>query len=305
MIKLKDLLTEKKVYVALVMNKGAQSSMGKKQVSKYAKQGYVGGILQANADRMFKSEVGRNLSKPAADKLKVQKHWNQKGLKGSKNPTGRQRQYIDGISGEITAPNNAVEWFRDGQVIKATNRLDLVVASSSSKLDGILKSTYGMIKEGKLTETSAYKTATRNELAMYITQLSNTINGTKDRKMLQYLKSTKKEVEKELKSRKKDEGKLTEKIDMTINNWDLWKQEKSWLTYNKATDSGKTVLVVLKKDKKIHYVWQAATPNFIRATDLEGKKWFTIKPGSVYQVVQLPHSGYVNKHPELKKYGFR
>ena len=98
---------------------------------------------------------------------------------------------------------------------------------------------------------------------------------------------------------------LNEKIDMTINNWDLWKQEKSWLTYNKATDRGKTVLVVLKKDKKKHYVWQTATPNFIRATDLEGKKWFTIKPGSVYQVVELPHTGYLSKHPKLKKYGFR
>ena len=58
--------------------------------------------------------------------------------------------------------------------------------------------------EGKLTEASAYTTATRNELAMYITQLSNTINGTKDRKMLQYLKKTKKEVSDELKSRKKN-----------------------------------------------------------------------------------------------------
>ena len=47
--------------------------------------------------------------------------------------------------------------------------------------------------EEKLIE--AYKTATRNELAMYISQLSNTINGTKDKKMLQYLKKTKKEVE--------------------------------------------------------------------------------------------------------------
>jgi hypothetical protein len=144
MIKLKDILLEKKVYVALVMNKGAQTAMGRKEVSRFARQGNVGGMLQANADRMFKSEVGRNLSKPAADKLKVQKHWNQKGLRGSKNPAGRQRQYIDGISGEITAPDNAVEWFKDGQVIKATNRLDLVIASSSSKLDGILKSKYGM-----------------------------------------------------------------------------------------------------------------------------------------------------------------
>ena len=63
-----------------------------------------------------------------------------------------------------------------------------------------------------LTEASPYKTASRNELALYISQLSNTIKGTKDRKMLNMLKKDKKEVEKELKSRKTNEGKLTEGI---------------------------------------------------------------------------------------------
>ena len=61
-----------------------------------------------------------------------------------------------------------------------------------------------MIREeiNSINEVSAYKTATNNELAMYISQLSNTINGTKDKKMLQFLKKTKKEVSGELKSRK-------------------------------------------------------------------------------------------------------
>jgi len=90
-----------------------------------------------------------------------------------------------------------------------------------------------------------------------------------------------------------DEGKVDEMIDMTIANPDMWKQEKLWKQYNKAVEvGGKTVFVILKKDKKKHYVWQAATPNFIRVTDLKGKKSFTIKPKDVYQVVQLPHSGY-------------
>ena len=66
--------------------------------------------------------------------------------------------------------------------------------------------------ESKITESSAYKTASRNELAMYISQLSTTIKGTKDRKMLNLLKKTKKEVEKELKSRKTNESKLNEDL---------------------------------------------------------------------------------------------
>ena len=79
---------------------------------------------------------------------------------------------------------------------------------------GIWNPTSGLTMEGKLreiireeinsiNEESAYKTATNNELAMYLTQLSNTINGTKDKKMLKLLKRTKKEVGDELSSRKK------------------------------------------------------------------------------------------------------
>tara|TARA_Y100000034_G_scaffold54369_1_gene66626 strand:+ start:46 stop:585 length:540 start_codon:yes stop_codon:yes gene_type:complete len=97
---------------------------------------------------------------------------------------------------------------------KSVHKLAKIVRTMSGK--------HGMgwsFTEGKLKEASAYKTATRNELAMYITQLSNTINGTKDRKMLMYLKKTKKEVSDELKSRKKkDEGKLTETTNAILPN---------------------------------------------------------------------------------------
>ncbi len=99
--------------------------------------------------------------------------------------------------------------------------------------------------------------------------------------------------------------KLKELIDQTIANSGLWKQEKHWEKFNKATNKGKDVLVVLKKDKKKHYVWQIGTSSSIQITDLEGKKYKTIKPKDVHQVVELPHTGYVNKHPELKKMGFR
>ena len=96
-----------------------------------------------------------------------------------------------------------------------------------------------------------------------------------------------------------------ELIDQTLANTKLWKQEKHWNQFNKATDKGKDVLVVLKKDKKKHYVWQRGTSSSISITDLDGKKHMTIKPVDVHQVVELPHTGYVSKHPELKKYGFR
>jgi hypothetical protein len=89
-----------------------------------------------------------------------------------------------------------------------------------------------------------------------------------------------------------DEGKVDERIDMTINNLDMWKREKKWNRYNKATDAGKTVFVKLLKDKKTHYIWKVATASSIKVTDLAGKKQFSIKPKDVYEVVELPHSGY-------------
>ena len=99
--------------------------------------------------------------------------------------------------------------------------------------------------------------------------------------------------------------KLKELIDMTIANPGLYKQEKPWKKFNKATDKGKDVLVVLKKDKKKHYVYQRGSASSIQITDLDGKKFMNVKPTDIEQIVELPHTGYVSKHPELKKYGFR
>ena len=92
---------------------------------------------------------------------------------------------------------------------------------------------------------------------------------------------------------------------MTIANPGLYKQEKPWKKYNKATDKGKDVLVVLKKDKKKHYVYQRGSASSFQITDLDGKKFMNVKPTEIEQIIELPHTGYVSKHPELKKYGFR
>tara|TARA_Y100000034_G_C6603909_1_gene262778 strand:+ start:56 stop:490 length:435 start_codon:yes stop_codon:yes gene_type:complete len=143
MIKLKDLLNES-VFVALALNRGRASTQ--RSVSRFDKAGMVGGILQANADRMFKSEVSRNISPAAASKLKVLSHHGQAGLRGSKKTAKRSaRQYVDAVSGEIKAPDNAVEWFKDGQIIKTTKTLDLIFSKSRSGLKNILKKKYKIV----------------------------------------------------------------------------------------------------------------------------------------------------------------
>ena len=60
--------------------------------------------------------------------------------------------------------------------------------------------------------------------------------------------------------------KLMELIDQTIANPKLYKQEKPRKRFNDAADKGKDVLVVLKKDKKKHYVWQRGTSSSISIT---------------------------------------
>ena len=96
-----------------------------------------------------------------------------------------------------------------------------------------------------------------------------------------------------------------ELIDKTIANQTLYKQNKPWKKYNKSTDKGKDVLVVLKKDKKKHFVYQRGSASSIQITDLDGKKSTNVKQTDIHQIVELPQLGYVNKHPELKKYGFK
>ena len=99
--------------------------------------------------------------------------------------------------------------------------------------------------------------------------------------------------------------KLMELIDQTISNRGLYKQEKPWEKFNDAADKGKDVLVVLKKDKKKHYIYMHGNSDIIMTKNLDSNKVLNVKPREVHQIVLLPHSGYVRKHPELKKYGFR
>ena len=146
--------------------------------------------------------------------------------------------------------------FEPGQFVQLMGKKGMVKLDKKSvhKLAKIVRQLSGkkgmgwsFTMEGKLTESSPYKTASRNELAMYISQLSTTIKNTKDRKMLNMLKKDKKEVEKELKSRKTNEG----NIGITT------KKGKSIELTHKT--SGKEIVVqntpsVLKKYKKLGYL---------------------------------------------------
>ena len=132
------------IYVALVSKTGRQFT-GKQPRFNPRNLGHPG-LLVTTADKIFKSEVGRNLSQKLANKLKITKRYNQKGLQGSKKTADRgTRQYIDAIGGVIKS--KMVPEIPNGRTMPVTKRLDLVFANSQSQLDNVLKGKYKVVKE--------------------------------------------------------------------------------------------------------------------------------------------------------------
>ena len=132
------------IYVALVSKTGRQFT-GKQPRFNPRNLGHPG-LLVTTADKIFKSEVGRNLSQKLASKLKITKRYNQKGLQGSKKTADRgTRQYIDAIGGVIKS--KMVPEIPNGRTMPVTKRLDLVFANSQSQLDNVLKGKYKVVKE--------------------------------------------------------------------------------------------------------------------------------------------------------------
>ena len=147
MIKLKSLLLNEALFVALVLKRPKGDKFQSKIKTGMRNKPVTSGILQANAKRIFTSEVSRNVHPEAGVNLKILTQYGQAGLKGSKNPKGRKRQFIDAISGEIKKADDKLNYhIKDGHVINATKNLDLVFSNNKSKLDKILKSKYGVVK---------------------------------------------------------------------------------------------------------------------------------------------------------------
>jgi hypothetical protein len=223
MIKLKDILLEKTVKLSTMKD----ANFGSDFVQLMGKKGYV------------------KLDKKSVHKLaKIVRQLHGKGS------SGMGWSFTMG-EGKLTEDFKNNEW--EVYVADEKGREKIVKVAKSKRAGVILYNKLintdkyhevGMrvIKEGKLTESSPYKTASRNELAMYISQLSTTIKNTKDRKMLNMLKKDKKEVEKELKSRKRNEGKLTEAETMKLS--DVWKDYVKKYGKNKAAEKLMDILTM-------------------------------------------------------------
>lgn len=80
-----------------------------------------------------------------------------------------------------------------------------------------LQSVYDSSVNESINE-AAYKSATNNELAMYIINLSNEILGERDPKKVKFLKKDRAEVAKELKNRKKSNESITEGVTFSVDD---------------------------------------------------------------------------------------
>ena len=147
MIKLKDLLLNEALFVALVLKRPKGDKFQSKIKTGMRNKPVTSGILQARAKMIFTSEVSRNVHPLAGKNLKILTQYEQTGLWGSKNTKGRTRQFIDAISGEIKNADDKLNYhLKDGHVINATKNLDLVFSYKKNKLDKILKTKYGVEK---------------------------------------------------------------------------------------------------------------------------------------------------------------
>ncbi len=219
MIKLKQLLTEKTVRLSTMKDANFEPGqfvqlMGKKGMVKLDKKSVH---KLAKIVRQLSGKKGMGWSFTMEGKLNEK--FNVKDLQSSISIALDNRGITKKALKKLKKKGKDYQLYMSSYMTKGS--MDKLIKNVNQSLKSKLKikdyekDSGGMvyiIGEGKLTESSPYKTASRNELAMYISQLSTTIKNTKDRKMLNMLKKDKKEVEKELKSRKTNEGKLTEAV---------------------------------------------------------------------------------------------
>ena len=105
---------------------------------------------------------------------------------------------VDAISVDLGIKQNSRAVKRLGQHLHAIG--DELKYLNNRDLKGTASELLDMRFEN--INESAYKSATNNELAQYIINLSNEISGEKDSKKVKWLKKDREEVKKELKSRK-------------------------------------------------------------------------------------------------------
>tara|TARA_A100001201_G_C3945609_1_gene157950 strand:+ start:66 stop:497 length:432 start_codon:yes stop_codon:yes gene_type:complete len=139
MIKLKDLLTES-FFVAITPNprdKSVKKASGNLRL--YSK-GLGAGLLTVTADKILASEVGRNISAEAKDKLEIITTYDEKGLYHGRSGYAKAkaaRKYVSAVMGKVNLDINV-----SNKSIPVTKNIDLIIGKSKKDVENILKSKY-------------------------------------------------------------------------------------------------------------------------------------------------------------------
>jgi len=140
MIKLKELLKES-FYVALV-SKPRTGNFNKPVGNfKLMSKGRAAGLAAQSAEKILKSEIGRNLSREAAENAKVVATYDEKGVHHGKINMG-PRRFVSAIAAEVDIEERKFGMNMSNKSIQVTKNMDMVIGKTQKDVEKMLKNKY-------------------------------------------------------------------------------------------------------------------------------------------------------------------
>ena len=140
MIKLKELLKES-FYVALV-SKPRTGNFNKPVGNfKLMSKGRAAGLAAQSAEKILKSEIGRNLSREAAENAKVVATYDEKGVHHGRINMG-PRRFVSAIAAEVDVEEKKFGMNISNKSIQVTKNMDMVIGKTQKDVEKMLKNKY-------------------------------------------------------------------------------------------------------------------------------------------------------------------
>jgi hypothetical protein len=141
MIKLKELLKES-FYVALVSSP-RRGNFDKPIAGnpKLMSKGRGAGLPVQSVEKILKSEIGRNLSREAAENAKVVATYDEKGVHHGRINMG-PRRFVSAITAEVDIEEKKFGMNISNKSIQVTKNMDMVIGKTQKDVEKMLKNKY-------------------------------------------------------------------------------------------------------------------------------------------------------------------
>ena len=140
MIKLKELLKES-FYVALVSKPRTVNFNQPVGNFKLMSKGRAAGLAAQSAEKILKSEIGRNLSREAAENAKVVATYDEKGVHHGRINMG-PRRFVSAIAAEVDIEEKKFGMNISNKSIQVTKNMDMVIGKTQKDVEKMLKNKY-------------------------------------------------------------------------------------------------------------------------------------------------------------------